>query len=213
MYKFFPFKNSKKMIGQKIIFKSYLWLLAVIISYALIMLNFIILINKYNSDPVFEWLKQPFFYRNLLKGLIILIPTSIIINPNFLYGFTPNYLARHEIILLTQEQIQKVNESIFEKLLFLDLNFNLSVFAKELNINKDQLSLYIEQNEHLSFVDFINKTRVEYLIDRLKKSNISELSVDGLAHFAGYSTRQSLYLAFKRFKKRSPSEFIYSLND
>ena len=213
MYKFFPFKNSKKMIGKKIILKSYLWLLAVIISYALIMLNFIILINKYNSDPIFEWLKQPFFYRNLLKGLIITIPASIIINPKFLYGLSPNYIARHEIILLTPEEIEKVNVSIFEKFSFLDLNFNLISFAKEMNINKDQLSLFLEHNEQLSFVDFINKTRVEYLVDKLKKDKMPELSVDGLAHLAGFSTRQSLYLAFKRFKNCSPTEFIYSLNN
>ena len=86
---------------------------------------------------------------------------------------------------------------------------NLSV---DLDSNKIVVTAFIKKNTGLGFADLINKSRVDYLVELLREGKHEEYTIEALAKMSGFGSRQTMYKAFSKFKKQSPSEFIDSLN-
>lgn len=85
---------------------------------------------------------------------------------------------------------------------------NLSV---ELDSNKIVVTAFIKKNTGLGFADLINKSRVDYLVELLKEGKHEEYTIEALAKMSGFGSRQTMYKAFAKFKKQSPTDFIDSL--
>ena len=86
---------------------------------------------------------------------------------------------------------------------------NLSV---DLESNKIVVTAFIKKNTGLGFADLMNKSRVDYLVELLREGKHEEYTIEALANMSGFGSRQTMYKAFSKFKKQSPSEFIDSLN-
>ena len=85
---------------------------------------------------------------------------------------------------------------------------NLSI---ELDTNKIIVTAFIKQNTGLGFADLLNKSRIDYLVDLLKQGKHEEYTIEALAKMSGFGSRQTMYKAFAKFKKQSPTDFIDSL--
>jgi len=85
---------------------------------------------------------------------------------------------------------------------------NLSI---DLDSNKIIVTAFIKKNTGLGFADLLNKSRVDYLVDLLKKGKHEEYTIEALAKMSGFGSRQTMYKAFAKFKKQSPTDFIESL--
>jgi len=85
---------------------------------------------------------------------------------------------------------------------------NLSI---DLDSNKIVVTAFIKKNTGLGFADLLNKSRVDYLVDLLKKGKHEEYTIEALAKMSGFGSRQTMYKAFAKFKKQSPTDFIESL--
>jgi AraC-like DNA-binding protein len=86
---------------------------------------------------------------------------------------------------------------------------NLSV---DLDSNKIIVTAFIKKNTGLGFADLINKSRVDYLVELLRDGKHEEYTIEALAKMSGFGSRQTMYKAFAKFKKQSPTEFIDSLD-
>lgn len=86
---------------------------------------------------------------------------------------------------------------------------NLSV---DLDSNKIIVTAFIKKNTGLGFADLINKSRVDYLVELLRDRKHQEYTIEALAKMSGFGSRQTMYKAFAKFKKQSPTEFIDSLD-
>lgn len=86
---------------------------------------------------------------------------------------------------------------------------NLSV---DLGSTKITISAFIKKNTGLGFADLINKSRVDYLVELLRDGKHEEYTIEALAKMSGFGSRQTMYKAFAKFKKQSPTEFIDSLD-
>ena len=85
---------------------------------------------------------------------------------------------------------------------------NLSV---DLDSNKIIVTAFIKKNTGLGFADLINKSRVDYLVELLRDGKHEEYTIEALAKMSGFGSRQTMYKAFAKFKKQSPTDFIDSL--
>ena len=90
---------------------------------------------------------------------------------------------------------------------FLDPELSLSTLAKAMGINRNQLSQLINAGIGENFYDFINKYRVEEvkrLMTDPKKQNYNLL---GMALEAGFKSKSTFNLIFKRFTGLTPTEY------
>lgn len=58
------------------------------------------------------------------------------------------------------------------------------------------------------FNDFINEWRIEYVADRLIKDDWKDLTLEGLAFEAGFSSRTTFFIAFKKYKLVNPTQYL-----
>ena len=90
-----------------------------------------------------------------------------------------------------------------------DPNLGLSSLSDELNSNRTYVGDAFKQNTGLTFVEYITKRRIDYVIGELKQNpqaNIQELFV-----YVGYSQRTTAMRNFKKITGATPSEFIKDL--
>lgn len=88
---------------------------------------------------------------------------------------------------------------------------SIESLSVDLNSNKNMVTDFIKKYTGLGFADFMNKSRVDYLVELLREGKHHEYTIEALAKMSGFGSRQTMYKAFAKFKKQSPTEFIDSL--
>lgn len=203
---------NSKVIGKKKLLIKYKWILYFILAYCIITFNLLFVYYKFGQAIDNTWLTNV-KTNTILNAIVYLtIPLCVLLLPEVLYGFTINInTTNNKKTDLLDLDIKRLNNNFFNEHAYLNPSISLDTFAKESQIDKDGLELYIEKNEHLTFVDLVNKARVDYLCELLEDCKTDEYTIEALAKMSGFSSRQTMYLAFKRFKNTSPSEYLYNL--
>lgn len=92
---------------------------------------------------------------------------------------------------------------------FLNKDMSLAVLAGQFETNTKYLSGVINKHYHDNFNTFINKLRINYIIDKLKNdSNYINYKISFLAEESGYSSHSSFATVFKSVVGMSPVTFI-----
>lgn len=92
--------------------------------------------------------------------------------------------------------------------IFLNPKITLQETASQLGTNTSVLSKVINGGYGLNFNDFINKIRVEAVVERIQKGEHKLLTLNAIAEECGFSSKSTFNRAFKKFLKLSPSEYI-----
>lgn len=90
-----------------------------------------------------------------------------------------------------------------------DPNLGLSSLSDEVKSNRTYVGDAFKQNTGLTFVEYITKRRIDYVIGELKQNpegNIHELFV-----YVGYSQRSTAMRNFQKITGTTPSEFVKAL--
>ena len=91
---------------------------------------------------------------------------------------------------------------------YLEPKLSLAQLAERLGVLPNHLSQIINQYEEKNFYDFVNSYRVEEFIDLAKKDTDKSFNLLGLAFEAGFNSKSSFNQVFKKFKGKTPSEFL-----
>ncbi len=97
---------------------------------------------------------------------------------------------------------------MMEKTPFLKGGYSLPDLANDLNIHPHQLSLFINQELGVSFVEYLNQQRIAHSVERIKNGDSKNLTLEALARECGFNNRNSFTSAFKKTIGITPSEFI-----
>jgi AraC-like DNA-binding protein len=111
-----------------------------------------------------------------------------------------------------QVLIDKVVAYMNEKKPFLDPELTLSTLARELSMNRSQLSQLINEGMGDNFYNFVNRFRVEEVTKLMANPKYHNLSILGLALEAGFKSKSTFNLIFKRFTGLTPSEYKRNLS-
>lgn len=92
---------------------------------------------------------------------------------------------------------------------FLKNNISLSILAKDFKTNSSHLSHVINKDKGLSFTNYINKLRVDYIKNlMLLDRKYMHYTVDALAEEAGMVSRQNFSKYFVKYSGYSVKDFI-----
>lgn len=103
--------------------------------------------------------------------------------------------------------ITKVRKKIESEKLYLNGKLTLDEVAKSVNTNPKYLSQTINHSLELSFVDFINKYRVEESKKQLLKKGNSLLTFEAIGLKSGFNSKSSFFRAFKKHTNLTPKQF------
>lgn len=124
------------------------------------------------------------------------------------FDVTADQQTKYQKSALNDEQAMKiagkVNQFMVEQKGYLDPNISLQKLAKNVNTTPNYLSQTLNEKLDMSFFDYVNKHRIEDAIEQLKTSKASVLDI---AMEAGFNSKSSFYVAFKKVTGMTPSEF------
>lgn len=161
----------------------------------------------------------------ILYLCVLAIGVTPIYFPSILYGYprpkkipstvnTKNKITDKSPDLkfgLDEEGIKRKLEGLGQRKSYLDIEFNVSKCARELEMPEHHLSYFINQYYGLSFTAYKNKLRMEYAKKLIQDGFLQNNSMEALATECGFGNRSSFSKAFKSSEELSPSEYILEI--
>jgi YesN/AraC family two-component response regulator len=90
-----------------------------------------------------------------------------------------------------------------------DPNLGLTSLSDELKSNRTYIGDAFKQNTGLTFVEYITKRRIDYVVGELKQN--PQADIWDLFVYVGYGQRTTAMRNFKKITGTTPSEFIKGL--
>lgn len=132
------------------------------------------------------------------------------------FSFSPNPIGVPEIkkdLEIDSEQIQLLASFMEEEKPYLNPDLNLSDLARDLKLNRAELSQIINSGFQKNFNDFVNAYRVNAFKEKLTEGEHKHLSLLGIAFDCGFNSKATFNRVFKKLTNSSPTEFINSLSE
>ncbi|HNT49435.1 MAG TPA: helix-turn-helix domain-containing protein [Cyclobacteriaceae bacterium] len=104
-------------------------------------------------------------------------------------------------------RLKQLNIFMEEKKPYLNAELTLTDLASELEIPRGQLSQLINEGTGDNFYDFVNKYRVEEVKKLMIDPSMKNFNMLGIALEAGFKSKSTFNLIFKRFTGLTPSEY------
>jgi AraC-like DNA-binding protein len=97
---------------------------------------------------------------------------------------------------------------------FLTEDVSLEATAKKIGVPVRELSRTAHYMYHLSYPDFVNSWRINYILEQRKKNELwKTFSQEVLAERAGFGSRQGLHNAINRLHKMTPAAFFARMEE
>ncbi len=151
-------------------------------------------------------------------SLTVYLPTLAILFPLILFGrwILTKVKFRKGIFLgilkeddaTDYEHWKKKIDRLINEEVFLDTNLTQHQMAKMLETNSSVLSKVINTGYGLNFNDFINKSRIDYVLKRIEQGEHKVLTLSGISAECGFKSKATFNRAFKKRFNMSPTEYI-----
>jgi AraC-like DNA-binding protein len=124
---------------------------------------------------------------------------------------TPQKTASADTI--NQEMITQIEEGMANRQLFLNPDLTLNEFARKLNLPAREISYQINAGLQMSFIDFVNRYRVDQVKRLIDDDRFKHLTLLGIAFESGFNSKSTFYRVFKKMTGKSPSEYQKSIQN
>lgn len=95
---------------------------------------------------------------------------------------------------------------------YIEKEYNIEMLAAEFKTNSKYLSKVINTVKDITFTQYINTLRIEYILDQLQNDKKTlNYTVLALSEICGYNSVQTFTRAFTAYTKMKPSDFIKEL--
>lgn len=180
--------------------------------------------NVFRHNELLETIKLPLF---LLAISFFALGIYLFFNPSILYGFedrppsplpsSPNKAEsidkKGENISIEQidSYVKILEKYMIEEFPYRRQGISINDVASETGIPARTLSFILNNHYNLRFTDFINKYRISYITQKLDEGYWKQITLEGLALEAGFSSRSTFFSAFKKILGKSPSQYLERL--
>ncbi len=125
---------------------------------------------------------------------------------------------QHQLSLKTDKETEllckKIEAYMVQQEPYRKTNITLVSMAASLSISPQKLSAIINNTYQLSFVEYINKHRINSIIIQMSNPGMWEsYTIEALAKNAGFVSRSAFYNAFKRWVGYSPAKYVKSIGN
>ena len=182
-----------------------------VFSFILFIIIFLIgLNNALKSDDLV-------FYISIPVSLCLLYLSSyLVLNPNVLVGLPYiHYLKKSENVINAklinyEEEANLILEYFLNNKPYLNQNLTINEVSLEVNIPLKLLSFIINQHFKLNFNEFVNKFRIEWIVERMQNGDLDRFTLSSISQEAGFSNKTTFLSAFKKVHNCTPTQFIQS---
>jgi AraC-like DNA-binding protein len=91
---------------------------------------------------------------------------------------------------------------------FLNKDLNINQVSVALAIPSRELSFIINNHFGQRFTDFINQYRIEHITKKINKEYLSNFTIEAIASEAGFASKSTFNLAFKKYHQCTPTEYF-----
>ena len=144
-------------------------------------------------------------HPEILSGLPFVkykeVPSDVINDKSYMFP----YININEDYKLEMERI--VDYFKTEKP-YLNKDLNINQVSVALAIPSRELSFIINNHFGQRFNDFLNKYRIEYITKKINKEYLSNYTIEGIASEAGFASKSTFNLAFKKYHQCTPTEYF-----
>lgn len=209
LYKFLRLDRVKSMYKNKVLIS---WLVGdIILKYFTIILNGYFMLFPFENALQFNW-------QDILKILDYVVLVFLLFYfPNLLNGITFKGLFHsfQDGIKPKEDPLyRKIDEFFAVERCYLLEDLNPKMVADKLGISSRKISNIIKLNTNLSFPDFVNHWRLQYIEEQLKTNKVwHNYTLEAFASESGFGSRSNFYNAFKKIKNQNPKDYYLSLRD
>lgn len=232
-------KNKKKFqnIPRKQYNIIYRWLSILLGLVSLLTLNFFILSFCFFYFEESKSQKIVIILNSITGVSFVFLAFGVLFFPEILYG-----LPNNNNIVKSNNNI-KINKSITSKIVangnqkleeeedpflllseriknyfdtekpYLNQNFSIAQIAFKMNVPQNHVLYCINSIYNTKFSQLKTRLRIEQTKIFLRNSIHSNITIDGIAELAGFSSRSSFYVAFKEETGITPSDYLKSIMD
>lgn len=173
---------------------------------------------SYNGFSQSEIFKQRLFGTSENKVSIgianLTVAQTIILEKEIQKSNEVNELRDKKEPIISETDLQQFNEikeKIQEQELFTNPKLNLRALSEALGVKEKELSRLINKCEEVNFYQFINAYRIEKFKQLVKSSDAHHFTLLGLAIEAGFSSKSTFYMAFKKSEGMTPKQYEKSI--
>lgn len=164
------------------------------------------LLNGYSVPVLFSLSIFALGYKGILQKEVFSVPIS------------PDRVAQSPLSPplakpLPQQQIDQLLQYMTDQKPYLDPDLTLSSLAQRLSISRSQLSELINDGVGDNFYNFVNRYRVEQVKQFMADPTMKHFNLLGLALEAGFKSKSTFNLIFKRFTGQTPTEYMRGKTD
>ncbi len=135
-----------------------------------------------------------FYFPNLLNGVAFKGLSDSLNSEDFNGNEDPIY--------------RKIDEYFAIEMCYLMEDISPNWISDKLEISSRKISSSIKQTRGLSFPDYVNQWRLQYIDEQLKENKIwKHYTFEAMASESGFGSRSNFYNAFKKLKNQSPKEY------
>jgi hypothetical protein len=91
---------------------------------------------------------------------------------------------------------------------YLNKNFNLSKFAKEIEIDELEIIYYLNEYKEINFQDYLNFLRISFVLSKIDQHYLNDHTILELSAEAGFSNIKRLESTFKKIINCNLQEYI-----
>ncbi len=91
---------------------------------------------------------------------------------------------------------------------YLNKNFNLSKFAKEIEIDELEIIYYLNEYKEINFQNYLNFLRISFVLSKIDQHYLNDHTILELSAEAGFSDIKSLESTFKKIINCNLHEYI-----
>jgi AraC-like DNA-binding protein len=107
---------------------------------------------------------------------------------------------------------EKIDAHFKENVPFLNPDYSLNDLVDEIKVPRHLLSSFINQEYGLGFRKFLNRKRVEYVMENFNKPEWQNLTLEAIGNESGFRNRSTFIINFKGVTGENPSEYFKSNN-
>ncbi|WP_421944623.1 helix-turn-helix domain-containing protein [Pedobacter sp.] len=222
----FTYIVSKQKLQMKAIRWAYLFSgLLILIFTGMLGLNLAILQNA--NSAYFMLHKSPLILA--LSLTLLLLSLSFFLNPELIFGFSikedeqnqhgtvsaaqsqPHFTEKRKIKPVDKKLIAQVEHHVIENQAFKQTGLTMSGLASQMDVPNHKLSELFNNHYQSNFNTYVNKLRIEYVKQRLDSGDWKQFTLEAIALDAGFSSRNTFFVAFKKAVDKSPSAYLSDL--
>ena len=109
------------------------------------------------------------------------------------------------------KEIEAIQQYFEHQKPYLTKEININQVSVALGIPSRELSFIINNHFGQRFTDFLNKYRIDFITKKMNKEYLSNYTMEAIASEAGFASKSTFNLAFKKYHHSTPSEYLAKL--